>query len=256
MTQQFEQYPETYIRLLNYIRHFAAENDTDRLPSEDHLAEQLGVSRMKIRDVLSQLQAAGYISRRRGIGTMINRYVLQEKARLDIDAIYTQMIEECGHKARSVLTSFRLIRQPNPDIIEHLKLHEREEVYEFCSIAYADESAAILTFNYIPATLYENGTSDLSLMDKNIFFFLQGLCDNMLENIMVHMDVCAADPVLSRILGVSDGFPLMNLKSVCYTQASDPILYSMEYFNTKVLPFSFQKRILIGKFNPSQPPEF
>jgi len=256
MGQQFEQYPETYIRLLNYIREFAKENNTDRLPSEDNLAEQLGVSRIKIRDVLSQLQAVGYISRRRGIGTMINRYVLEENARLDIDGIYTEMIQQCGYRARSVLTSFRLIRQPNPDIAEHLNLTAGAEVYEFCSTAFADDAAVIFTVNYIPAAMYESGSADLSLMEKNIFFFLQGLCDNMPENLMVHVAVCTADKALGKALGVCEGFPLMNLKSVCYTQASDPILYSTEYFNTKIIPFSFQKRILIGKYNPSQPPEF
>lgn len=78
--QPYERYPATCVRLLKWIRAFAETNTSDRLPSEENIAGQLGVSRVKIRDVLSQLEAAGYVTRKRGVGTLINRYVLAEAA--------------------------------------------------------------------------------------------------------------------------------------------------------------------------------
>lgn len=44
----------------------------DRLPTESSLANSHQVSRSVVREALSQLQAQGYISRRRGSGTYVN----------------------------------------------------------------------------------------------------------------------------------------------------------------------------------------
>ena len=54
--------------------------DADRLPAEVDLAAQLGVSRTVIRDALSEMERAGYIERVRGIGTVVNRTVLNLRA--------------------------------------------------------------------------------------------------------------------------------------------------------------------------------
>ena len=54
---------DSYPRLFKLIRECA--QTTDRLPPEDVLAQQLGISHVKLRDMLATLQANGYISRKR-----------------------------------------------------------------------------------------------------------------------------------------------------------------------------------------------
>ena len=44
----------------------------DRLPSQDRLAEQLGVSRNTIREAINKLTVIGLLSARQGVGTIIN----------------------------------------------------------------------------------------------------------------------------------------------------------------------------------------
>ena len=56
----------------------------DRLPSEVELSERLGVSRTVIRDALSDLEREGLIERVRGIGTVINREIVNLTSRLDL----------------------------------------------------------------------------------------------------------------------------------------------------------------------------
>ena len=50
---------------------------SDRLPRESVLAEKLGISRTQLRDILASLEREGFITRRHGVGTLINRHVLQ-----------------------------------------------------------------------------------------------------------------------------------------------------------------------------------
>ena len=109
--QSYEQYPETYLKLLHLIRTFAAESDSDRLPSEENMAAQLGVSRVKVRDELSKLEAAGYVTRKRGVGTLVNRYVLQEAARLRLahpEDTLAQLAEQCDPPVTKSALNHRL----------------------------------------------------------------------------------------------------------------------------------------------------
>ena len=250
--QSYEQYPETFLKLLHLIRQFAQESSSDRLPSEENMAAQLGVSRVKVRDELSKLEAAGYVTRKRGVGTLINRYVLQEAARLDIDNIYVDVIAHYGYTPKTVLRRLKAVRDPEDTVRQALHLEAGEGVYIFEKLIYADETPLILLDDYIPARYYDSVENDLSMMDSNIFLFLQGMSDEVLETLMVHVDAVAADERLASILELPKGAPLMKLDSVCYTKMSEPVMYSVEHFNTKIIPFSFQKRVLIGKYKRSQ----
>ena len=69
---------------------------TDRLPAEVDLAAELGVSRTVIRDALSEMERAGYIERVRGIGTVVNRSVLNLRSRLDQKLEYYPLIRSFG----------------------------------------------------------------------------------------------------------------------------------------------------------------
>lgn len=45
----------------------------ERLPSEDELAEEMGISRTTLRAAMSALVAEGLVVRRQGAGTYVNR---------------------------------------------------------------------------------------------------------------------------------------------------------------------------------------
>jgi len=71
----------------------------ERLPRESVLAEKLGISRTQLRDVLASLEREGFITRRHGVGTIINRHVLNAHTRMDIEVEFLDMIRQSGHQA-------------------------------------------------------------------------------------------------------------------------------------------------------------
>ena len=71
-------------------------SDCDRLPRESVLSEQLGISRTQLRDILASLEREGFITRRHGVGTIINRHVLSVPARMDIEMEFLDMIRQSG----------------------------------------------------------------------------------------------------------------------------------------------------------------
>ena len=72
-----------------------------QLPSELELASDLGVSRTVVRDALSELERDGYLERVRGIGTLVNRDVVQLKNRMDQKLEFYKMIRAIGKEPRS-----------------------------------------------------------------------------------------------------------------------------------------------------------
>ena len=68
----------------------------DRLPRESVLSERLGISRTQLRDILASLDREGFITRRHGVGTVINRHVLGAQARMDIEVEFMDMIRQIG----------------------------------------------------------------------------------------------------------------------------------------------------------------
>ncbi len=253
-----EQYPKTYIKLLQHIKKLdktVAQGEMIRLQPESDLAKEIGVSRAKIRDILAQLETSGYITRKRGCGTLINRLMLHEKARLDIDTIYMDMIQEYGMNAHTNLLSMNTVYSPSPTVLESLRLAPHRGVYHISNTICANEKPLVLIHNFIPISLYDKVENNFILWEKNIFYFLQQMSEEPLENMTVHMDAVVADEELAKLMQVDIGFPLLRLESVCYTKGSSPVLYSVEHFNTKIVPLSFQKRILSSKFKISSPIE-
>ena len=80
-----------------------------RLPRESVLAESLGISRTQLRDILASLEREGFITRRHGVGTIINRHVLNVRTRMDIEVEFLDMIRQSGYEAAvaSVQTLWR-----------------------------------------------------------------------------------------------------------------------------------------------------
>ena len=72
---------------------------SERLPRESVLSERLGISRTQLRDILASLEREGFITRRHGVGTIINRHVLNVQTRMDIEVEFLDMIRQSGCKA-------------------------------------------------------------------------------------------------------------------------------------------------------------
>ena len=69
---------------------------SERLPRESVLSERLGISRTQLRDILASLEREGFITRRHGVGTIINRHVLNVQTRMDIEVEFLDMIRQSG----------------------------------------------------------------------------------------------------------------------------------------------------------------
>jgi len=244
MTNKNSHYPsqeDIYSKLLGVIRAYSV--DSDRLPPEELLATELGISRVKLRDVLAALETNGYINRKKGIGTIINRYLLEEPARLDVDTIYEEVITGAGFKHNTLIRKLQFHANTPENIAQKLMVQPEDPIHLVEKVVYADDQPAIFLQDYIPPKYYNQDNIDMRLLASSTFCFIQEHCNEVLENMVVHLDACEVDESLSEEMGLQVGSPILRLDSVCYSLRNTPIAYSIEYHNTKLLPYCIHKRL-------------
>ena len=200
----------------------------ERLPRESVLAESLGISRTQLRDILASLEREGFITRRHGVGTIINRHVLDAHTRMDIEVEFLDMIRQNGHQAD---VAFVRISDGTADkkIAGQLQIPEGTPIIRIARLCTADGRPAIYCEDVIEKALAK-GNYTIKDFKLPIFHFLQQFC-----GIVPYMDLtdvrpAVADAALAEVFQVPMGCPLLNMDEVDFDIDGKPVFCSNEYF--------------------------
>lgn len=199
-----------------------------RLPRESVLAEKLGISRTQLRDILASLEREGFITRRHGVGTIINRHVLNAQTRMDIEVEFLDMIRQNGHEAA---VAYVRVSDGTADkrIAQQLQIPEGTPIIRVARLCTADGRPAIYCEDVVEKAL-ARGSYTIKDFKLPIFHFLQRFC-----GINPYMDLTdvrptVADAALSEVFQVPVGAPLLNMEEVDFDIDGKPVFCSSEYF--------------------------
>ncbi len=217
-------------------------SNCEKLPSEMELANKLGVSRTVIRDSLSDIEREGFIERVRGIGTVINRSVVNMTHRLDLKLEYADLIREGGHTPHTDLLHISLVSAPE-HIAAALGLKMGDTLIKCDKRILANNIPVIYSSDYLCAEMF----SGIELHEINwsepIFDILERCC-----GLTVVTDVTEITPVVGpveirRMLNCNDENALLKMEECSYSRPTHPVLYSLSYytdfFNFKILRKKF-----------------
>ena len=185
-----------------------------RLPRENVLAEKLGISRTQLRDILASLEREGFITRRHGVGTIINRHVLNVQTRMDIEVEFLDMIRQSGYEP--AVASVRVSEEGAPVI----------RVARLCT---ADGRPAIYCEDVLDKALVR-GSYTIKDLKLPIFHFLQQFCGVYPYLDLTDLQPVVADAALAEIFQVPMGTPLLHMDEVDYDIDGRPVFCSTEYF--------------------------
>ena len=141
----------------------------ERLPRESILAEKLGISRTQLRDILASLEREGFITRRHGVGTIINRHVLNVQTRMDIEVEFLDMIRQSGHEPA---VAFVRVSDGTADaqVAAQLRIPEDTPIIRIARLCTADEKPAIYCEDVIEKAIA--GANAEGVRGKNITPYL------------------------------------------------------------------------------------
>lgn len=200
----------------------------ERLPRENVLAERLGISRTQLRDILSSLEREGFITRRHGVGTIINHHVLDARTRVDIEVEFLDLIRQNGYEAD---VAFVRVSEDTADekIANRLRIAEGTPVLRIVRLCTADGKPAIYCEDVIEKSL-ARGNYTIQDFKLPIFHFLRQFCSVVPYMDLTDVRPAVADTRLAEIFQVPVGAPLLNMDEVDYDIDGRPVLCSNEYF--------------------------
>ena len=232
-----ERYARTKIALLHMIAQ-KAEAGEERLPPEDELAKRLGVSRMLIRDVFGELESRGYIARKRGKGTLINRQICQAKPRIDEQISFTDLIAAKGMTPTVQLLEDRWVEPQEADLPPEAGILQSNGPLLMMERAFCGDDLPLihskvyfrgdnLTMDYRHWSRY----GDLSLSE-----FLEAFCIRRATVTLAELDLCPVDPVLAGKLKVAPETVLFRMTDIRYDFDGYEIVRGRAVFCPQVLP--------------------
>ncbi len=214
----------------------------DHLPPEKDLAEQLGISRTQLRDVLASLEREGFITRRHGIGTVINHFVLAVQTRTDIEAEFLDMIRESGHTpgVAFVETCDELADET---VARLLKIKEGSPVLSITRMCTADGFPAIYCKDIIDKGQIKVGYTQDDLK-KPIFHFLEQFCSLSAYLDLTELRAVCADAHMAQVFQIPEGSPLLCMEEVDYSIDGQPVMCSIQHFANGIIHHTVMRKKL------------
>lgn len=215
---------------------------TDRLPAEVDLAVEMGVSRTVIRDALSEMERAGYVERVRGIGTVVNRAVLNLRSRLDQKLEYYPLIRSFGSYPHADGIQIYSVRA-GEEMAHSLELAPGDEVVCIKKRVLADTTPVIYSIDYLPRALF--GTRDYTRLDLNgsVFDILERECHQQVSSNVAHLKASCGDEAIRAAMRLAPGEAMLLLDEVCFNRLCRPVMRSLSYY-TNFFDFSILRKLL------------
>lgn len=201
----------------------------EKLPSEDQLASEFGVSRMTMRKSLNELIQAGLIYRRHGVGTFVsNTTVQRDHTRL------TDFFEGCRLDGR--VPCVRLLKREivpaSPRMAEALGLPVGDSLLRLATLRSVDGKPVTYHDAYLPVRFFPElvamDNESLGLEERHVWQLIedQGI---VVSNVVERLEAQLANDELAVLLDTEPGSPILYGERVLYSDTGKPLKYANCY---------------------------
>lgn len=209
-----------------------------RIPAENELASDLGVSRTTIRDALGRLEQEGAIYRRQGAGTFVNQPGLQIKSRLEEIWSYEQVLRDHGYAPSVQLLGVEYM--PAGPLAEELGVASTDQLLVTEKLFLEDDVPVVLTFNRIPIDLLDEDPTDGHA--DPIYDFLEAHSERRLGYYLSEIIPVVLGPEEAERLDVDEGTPAICFEEIGFDQDNRPVVHATSYFRDDLLRFRLIRR--------------
>jgi GntR family transcriptional regulator len=219
-----------YVKIRESLREKITSGELERgqkLPSEDELAAQYGVSRMTVRQGTADLIDDGFLYRRHGVGTFVTLpHIERDHSQL------TNFFENTslqGIDARASILEIEVI-PALPKIAQKLLLKPNDLVIHIKTLREADDILITLHDSFIPHSLFSD------LIDGDLLAFeVQHLWSKFTEKgyqvkqATQKIEARLADPHLAQLMAIDPGSPILFKERTVYAEDGTPVEFTYCY---------------------------
>ena len=224
----------TYVKIKETIQHRIESGELvpgAPLPSERALAEQYGLSRMTVRQALSDLVTAGALYREQGRGTFVSARKMQQR---NITS-FSDTVRQKGFTPGTKVIGFAVVRPP-AEIAE--RLMTPGEVYRAMRIRLADETPVAVEEVFIPLHICPglklgDLTSSLYQLIGDTFGHKIGSADS---------SVSAHHPSArqQQYLNITRNTPILKIDSLYYSASGATLYYERAVYRADMYEYNIR----------------
>ena len=210
-----------------------------QMPSENEMVKAFGVSRITVRQALTELQREGLIFRIHGKGT----FVAKPKATQDLTRLegFGEAMSGSGRETYSTVLGHHIVRAGKV-VGARLCLPERAEVMQIRRVRHLDGEPISLDVTYVPAAVGERlvredlARRDIFVILENDYGFPLGAADLCIESVL-------ADGELADALKIEEGSAVLRIERLTSTADGKPLDFEFLYYRGD----AFQYRLRIER---------
>ena len=190
------------------------------LPTQEELCEQFGVSRITVRQALSQLLADGVVRRRRARGRLyFQPRVHQRLTRLR--GFFADDLLAAGLHSRAHVRSVRRVKDPY--VAQLLGLDETAELFRVERLHEAEAAPTAHQVSYVPVAIYP-GLDHLDL-SQSLFALLEQRSGQPITRAVQRLSVRRASTEEISALHTGRYDPVIQVERVTYNATDCPVEY-------------------------------
>ena len=208
------------------------------IPSERDLGEDLGISRMTVRQALNQLVAEGVLYREKGRGTFVSKGKIVQRNIMS----FSETVRNKGLTPSTAVLYFKKISD-GLDIKRMLNINEDEKLYNFKRLRLADNIPIAIEEVFIPER-YCPGLEAFDLK-SSLYRLLKeeySLNVSFIDNV-----IGAAKPSREekKLLELTDSTPVLRITNLSYNDAGVRLFYEKDVYRSD--EYNYNIRIYMNK---------
>ena len=228
-----------YYQLKNILKSRILSNElkgNQRLPTETELCVEYNVSRVTVRQALSELMKDGLIYRDRGRGTFVTEGA--ELKRPELKGSIENLIAAAKGSRIRVLSYQKVL--PPPNIAKILQARKTEKVFQLELVRFIPKGPFGYSIIYFPSGLGEMiSPNELNEMTE-IITFVEEKLKTKAYRAKQAIDVGVADKVLAENLSVQPKTPLLIIERNYYTRKGSVMFVSVTYFRPDLYRYEIE----------------
>lgn len=191
----------------------------EKLPSEDKLAEEFGVSRMTVCKALAELVNNEYLTRIQGSGTYVSK-IRKEGSQLDIVGFNDSMNKK-GFKVNTKVF-LKQLEVPSKEIVKKLNIPFTQKVIHLKRLRLVNNEPIVVQDTYLNAKLCEE-LLEVDFENNALYESIRNICGRNIIRSKDIIEAIAADAETSELLEVKVGFPVLLTQRIAYVDNDVPI---------------------------------
>lgn len=197
----------------------------EMIPSEREFAEKYQISRMTVRQAITNLVNEGYLQRERGKGT----FVAVKKFEKNVRGLtsFSEDMRSRGLEPGTQVLDFIII-EADSLIASNLQIEEGAKVYQIERLRLADQQPIAFEVFYMSEDLVPGLTREVA--GHSIYRYVESEIGLHLTSGVQELEATTAHKREASALGIKVGAPVLYIQQITYLEGQQPLEFVKSYY--------------------------